>query len=211
MSRNSLTEKEYHCWIVKWTWLGDHRRPDPLCHLLPYRWGNRQVRDYVKALYVNSECVDSLSALALLKDRKFWNSRLKDDGCLITTSTNPALEAHRVTDLTVEYNGKERKEILRWTRPTYYDYVKYSTGSRPEPIGKPVYTHAPCAARGMCVDRTPVKSISNQTTMFWSRMDVAITALSPNLSSGALERQATPPPRSALFPRIVFIRRGGTL
>jgi hypothetical protein len=135
MSEQSSTEKKHRCWIVKWNWIGDHRRPDPLCHLLPYRWGNPQVRDYVKALYANSEHVDSLSALALLRDRKFWNSRLKDDGCLITTSTNPALEAHRVTDLTVEYNGKERKEILRWTRPMYSVFVKYSTGSRLEPIG----------------------------------------------------------------------------
>jgi hypothetical protein len=138
MSRKSSTEKKYHCWIVKWTFLGDHRRPDPLCHLLPYRWGYRQIRDYVKVLYANSEYVDSLSALALLKDRRFWNSRLKDDGCLVTTSTNPALEAHRVDDLTVEYNRVEMKEILRWTRPRRYDFVKYPTGSRLEPIGEPI-------------------------------------------------------------------------
>jgi hypothetical protein len=105
---------------------------------LPYRWGSNRVREYVKALYANFEYADRLSALALLKNRKFWASRLRDAGDFITTSTNPALEAHRVTDLTVEYNREEMKEILRWTRPRRYDFVKYPTGSRLEPIGKPV-------------------------------------------------------------------------
>jgi hypothetical protein len=92
----------------------------------------------VKALYANFEYPDRLSALALLKNTKFWDSRLRDAGDFITTSTNPALEAHRVTALTVEYNREEMKEILRWTRPRRHDFVKYPTGSRLEPIGKPV-------------------------------------------------------------------------
>jgi hypothetical protein len=139
MGHKSSTEKKYRCWIVKCKWVGDHRRPKvDFCHLLPFCWSSNRVREYVKALYSNFACVDSLSALALLKDRNFWTIRLKDDGWLITTSTNPCLEAHRVTDLTVEYNREKMKEILRWTRPMYYDFVKYPTGSRLEPIGKPV-------------------------------------------------------------------------
>lgn len=139
MSEQSSTEKKHRCWIVKWNWIGDHRRPAVnFCHLLPFRWGSNRVREYVKALYANFTYVDSLSGLALLKDTKFWHTRLRDDGWFITTSTNPALEAHKVTDLTVQYKREEMKEILRWTRPMHYDFVKYPTGSRLEPIGKPV-------------------------------------------------------------------------
>ncbi len=138
MSQNSSTQEKHRCWILKWSWVGDHRRPVPFCHLLPYRWGSRRVRDYVKALYANLEYVDSRSSLASFKNTKFWNSRLRDDGFLSTTSTNPALEAQRVTDLTIEYNREEMKEILRWTRPPHEHYVKYPTGSRLEPIGEPI-------------------------------------------------------------------------
>ena len=141
----SVGEQLLSFWILRWKWLGDHRRPViDFCHLLPFRWGTDRVREYVKALYANFEYPDRLSALAVLEDRKFWSVRLRDDGNLITTYTNPCLEAHRVDDLTVEYDERERKEILRWTCPQRYEFVSYPTGSRLEPVGEPrqeIYEH----------------------------------------------------------------------
>src|SRR6516164_3020680 len=116
MRQKSSTKKKYRCWVLKWKWNGDHRRPNvDFCHLLPYQWSNDRVRGYVKALYANFQCDNHPSALALLKNTKFWNVRLRDDGTLIRTGTNPFLEAHKVIDLTVEYDRDKMKEILRWT------------------------------------------------------------------------------------------------
>jgi hypothetical protein len=143
MRQKSSTQEEHRCWVVKWRWSDNNRPPlSDFFQLLPFRWSSKRVRDYVKALYANFEYVDRMSALGSLKNtkssRQFWNSRLRDDGFLISTSTNPALEAQRVTDLTVEYDREQRKEILRWTRPMRVDFVEYPTGSRLEPIGEPI-------------------------------------------------------------------------
>jgi hypothetical protein len=138
MRRKSSARKKRRCWVVKWKWIGDHQRPAAqFCHVLPYRWSNDRVKGYMKALYANFEYPDRGSALARLNDRKFWNVRIKDDGELIYTGTNPSLEAHRVTDLIIEHDQKEMKETLRWTRPQSWKFVEDPTGSRWEPIGQP--------------------------------------------------------------------------
>src|SRR5262245_53867552 len=74
MRQKSSTKKKYRCWVLKWRWNGDHRRPNvDFCHLLPYQWSNDRVRGYVKALYANFQCDNHPSALALLKNTNFWN------------------------------------------------------------------------------------------------------------------------------------------
>lgn len=119
MSRNSSPREikvgPAHCWVVVWT--EDDRYPftKNFLHVLPYRWSQSRVLDYLLGLCHNT-------ALEIFERRSWMNSRTKTgmivhkDGSGITVGGHPYLLAWRVKDFRSVYNPESQVEIVTFTR-----------------------------------------------------------------------------------------------
>jgi hypothetical protein len=112
-----------HCWVVRWARGERYRFTIDFLQVLPWRWSEDKVLDYLYGLYYNSP-------LTKISDRAEWADSKPHLGLLvlkepkrIIVGDHPFLVANLVTDLSVTSDDVKGLDRVTFTEPpgTHFD------------------------------------------------------------------------------------------
>ncbi len=108
-------------WLISWDWAGPSAAlADRLAAILPPRWSIAKVAAFVEFLYaLRTYDAGELANYARSPTSNPYRARVHDFE-QITCGSNPYLLARKVSDLTVQYRGKNGCEEIRWREPPHY-------------------------------------------------------------------------------------------
>jgi hypothetical protein len=112
-----------HCWVIRWARGEGYPFTTDFFQVLPWRWHEDKVLDYLYSLYYNSP-------LTKISDRAEWADSEPRLGLLvlkepkrIIVGEHPFLGANLVTDLCVTYDEAKGLDRVTFTEPpgTHFD------------------------------------------------------------------------------------------
>ena len=112
-----------HCWVVRWARGEDHPFTTGFLQVLPWRWPEEKVLDYLYGLYYNSP-------LTRIAERAEWADSKPRLGLLVLKEAkrliigdHPFLVANLVTDLCVSCDEAKGVDRVSFTKPpgTHFD------------------------------------------------------------------------------------------